>query len=65
MEEIDHFSAELSRSIESTKVDSIDRVDQLLTQINCFAGLDRFQAIFIKHQKVHSQLIHEQISSHW
>ena len=41
----DRFSAESSRSTESTEVESIDRVDRFSVELSRFVRLDRFQGL--------------------
>ena len=44
---VDRFSAESSRSTESTKVESIDRVDRFTVELSRFLRLDQFQGLII------------------
>ena len=45
IDRVDRFSAESSRSTESTKVESIDRVDRFSVELSRFVRLDRFQGL--------------------
>jgi len=45
IESIDFFLAESSRSTESTKVESIDRVGRFSVELSRFVRLDRFQGL--------------------
>jgi len=49
VESIDRFSDESSRSTESTKVESIDRVGRFSVELSRFVRLDGFQGLIHMH----------------